>query len=215
LTADLKAKGLEIIFVSSDRDAASFQEYYATMPWLAIPRGDPRKEKLSKLFGVQGIPAFALVDAATGKTINANARGKVTADPTGEDFPFHPKPLIDMVAEGPGDINEETTLCVMMEGCDADVQSRAMAALEPIAAAAKAAEEEVGFLYASTVGGPTEQIRKLAKIGEPSSAPQMVLFDIPDNGGYYVSPATEITATTVTDFLSAYKAGSLERKQLG
>ena len=29
---DLKAKGLEIIFVSSDRDQKSFMEYYGEMP---------------------------------------------------------------------------------------------------------------------------------------------------------------------------------------
>jgi thiol-disulfide isomerase/thioredoxin len=29
--------GLEIVFVSSDRDSSSFQQYFGTMPWLAIP----------------------------------------------------------------------------------------------------------------------------------------------------------------------------------
>ena len=29
--------GLEIVFVSSDRDPSSFQQYFSTMPWLAIP----------------------------------------------------------------------------------------------------------------------------------------------------------------------------------
>ena len=29
--------GLEIIFVSSDRDLNSFQNYFGTMPWKAIP----------------------------------------------------------------------------------------------------------------------------------------------------------------------------------
>ena len=33
---DLKAKGLEVIFVSSDRDEASFMEYFGEMPWLAL-----------------------------------------------------------------------------------------------------------------------------------------------------------------------------------
>ena len=41
------------------------QEYYGTMPWLAIPNGDPRKGTLSKLFGVEGIPSFALVHPTT------------------------------------------------------------------------------------------------------------------------------------------------------
>jgi nucleoredoxin len=45
-------KQLEIIFVSSDRDMGQFQEYFATMPWLAIPPGDKRKAALSTLYAV-------------------------------------------------------------------------------------------------------------------------------------------------------------------
>jgi len=213
-TNHLKAKGLEIIFVSSDKSPKEFQEYYGTMPWLAIPNGDERKNKLSKLFGVQGIPTFAIVDAETGETINANARGKVSADPEGHEFPFPPKPLNDMVAEGPGDINEEATLCVMMEGCDKATQDSAIAVLSQIAAEYKEKEMEIGFVYATQKGGPTPQVRSLAKAGEPTATPQLILFDIPDDGGYYVSPATEVTPDTVKGFLEAYKAGSLERKQL-
>ena len=33
---DLKPKGLEVIFVSSDKDEAAFKEYYESMPWLAL-----------------------------------------------------------------------------------------------------------------------------------------------------------------------------------
>merc|ERR1719408_353863 len=211
----LQAKGLEVIFVSSDKDTKSFTDYFGTMPWLAIPHGDPRKGKLSKLFSVQGIPTFVLVDAQTGAVINSNARGKVMSDPTGADFPFRPKPLNDMVAEGPGDINEETTLCCMIEGCDAAVSSAALQVLEPIAAAYRERGEEIGFLYANESDGPAPQIRELTKIGKPTAAPKLVLLDIPDNGGFYVSSATEVTAATVNAFLDAYKKGELERQQLG
>jgi len=213
--AHLKAKQLEVIFVSSDKDAKSFQEYFATMPWLAIPNGDARKGKLSKYFEVEGIPTFVLLDAATGETITTKARANVSIDPEGAEFPWFPKPLSDMVAEGPGDINDTLTLCVLMEGCEPAVVDAAKKALEPLAKAAKDKKEEICFLYASTVGGPTEQIRKLTKVGSPIATPQMVLMDIPDNGGFYVSPATEVTADTVTGFLEAYKAGGLQRLQLG
>ena len=30
-------KKIEIVFVSSDRDDNSYNEYYAKMPWLALP----------------------------------------------------------------------------------------------------------------------------------------------------------------------------------
>ena len=42
---DLKAKGLEVVFVSSDRDEASFKEYFGEMPWLALDFSD-RKLKV-------------------------------------------------------------------------------------------------------------------------------------------------------------------------
>ena len=49
---------------------------------------------------------------------------------------------------------------------------------------------------------------------DPTYTPQLVLLDIPDNGGYYTSPATEVTAETITGFLEAYKAKALDRQQL-
>ena len=77
----LKAAGkkLSVVFCSSDRDQKQFQEYFGSMPadWYAVPPGDKRKEQLSTLFEVQGIPSLVILDAATGETINANARGMV------------------------------------------------------------------------------------------------------------------------------------------
>jgi hypothetical protein len=43
----------------------------------------------------------------------------------------------------------------------------------------------------------------------------MLLLDIPDEGGYYVSAETTVTLDTVANFLDAHKKGDLERKQLG
>jgi len=209
----LKAKGLEIVFVSSDKSQKEFLEYYGTMPWLAIPQGDKRKSQLSKRFGVEGIPSFVIVDAATGETINANARGKVSSDPTGAEFPWVPQPLVNM-DDGPDGINEEASLCVMLEGCDEKTTAAAKAVLMPLAEKAKAAKTEMLWFYAPSADGVAGRIRELTKLGAPTAAPAMILLDIPDEGGYYVSPATEITEETVTGFLDAYKAKALERKQL-
>jgi len=213
----LKAKKLEIIFVSSDKSPAEFKEYYAEMPWLAIPNGDKRKDTLSSRFGVQGIPTFVLIDGETGETISDNARGKVASDPTGAEFPWFPKALVDM-EDGPEGINESPSLCVLMEGCDAAVVAAATKALEPMAEAAKAVAkaggDEMLFFYASK-GGVSDKVRALTKMGSPLGTPQIVLLDIPDDGGYYVSPAQEVTADTVGSFLQSYAAGALDRQQLG
>ena len=53
----LKEKGVnvEFIFVSSDRSKESFEEYFATMPFLAIPYEDQEtRNNLSKHFEVEG-----------------------------------------------------------------------------------------------------------------------------------------------------------------
>lgn len=105
--------------------------------------------------------------------------------------------------------------CVLLDGCSEDVKKAAKAVLEPIAEASKAKGDDLVFFYAPTAEGPVEQVRKLTKLESSTGKPQMLLLDIPDSGGYYVSPADTVTADTVDGFIAAYKAKGLERKQLG
>ncbi|CAF1255226.1 unnamed protein product [Rotaria sordida] len=54
----------EIVFVSSDKDDKSFNEYFQTMPWKAIPFSDrDRKTNLSEKFKVDGIPTLVVLSA--------------------------------------------------------------------------------------------------------------------------------------------------------
>ena len=39
LKEEFPTHGLEIVFVSSDRDFGGFQQYFAAMPWKAVPFG--------------------------------------------------------------------------------------------------------------------------------------------------------------------------------
>ncbi|XP_022753219.1 probable nucleoredoxin 2 isoform X3 [Durio zibethinus] len=67
----LEEKGgedFEIVFVSNDRDQSSFDSYFATMPWLALPFGDPTVKSLAKYFDVQGNPCLIII-GPDGKTI--------------------------------------------------------------------------------------------------------------------------------------------------
>jgi len=93
----LKAKDLEVIFVSSDRDEDAFKEYFGEMPWAALPYADREaNDKLNKKFKVQGIPTFVLLNK-DGSIISDNARGKVQSDPEGTNFPWIPKPLSQLL----------------------------------------------------------------------------------------------------------------------
>jgi len=211
----LKAKNLEVIFVSSDRDAASFQGYFGEMPWLAIPNGDPRVRTLSTRFNVEGIPSFVLVDGETGETISDNARAGVSSDPTGAEFPWRPKPLNTL--DNPDGINDEPALIVLLENCDDASTAAAKEVLMPMAEASKAGKEELLWFYAPKAGDIAQKVRDLTKLGPAGTAPQMILLDIPDEGGYYVAADGPITTEAVSKFLADWKEKSpaLERKQLG
>merc|ERR1719409_577581 len=91
------AKGLEVVFVSSDRDEPSFKSYFGEeRPWLALPySARDIKAKLSKKYKVSGIPSFVVLDGETGATITTDGRECVGEDPTGKDFPWKPPSFWD------------------------------------------------------------------------------------------------------------------------
>ncbi|XP_057949039.1 probable nucleoredoxin 1 [Malania oleifera] len=72
---DIKAKNeaFEVIFISSDHDQSSFDEFFSTMPWLALPFGDVRGPSLQRRFKIGGIPA-AIAIGASGRTVTKEAR---------------------------------------------------------------------------------------------------------------------------------------------
>nr|TKR84445.1 putative nucleoredoxin 1 isoform X1 [Populus alba] len=98
----IKGKGnaFEVIFISSDSDQSTFDEFYSEMPWLALPFGDERKQILSRKFKIKGIPA-AVAIGPSGRTITKEARMHLTA--YGADaFPFteeHLKQLEEEIEE--------------------------------------------------------------------------------------------------------------------
>ncbi|KAF3431255.1 hypothetical protein FNV43_RR25985 [Rhamnella rubrinervis] len=93
---DIKAKddAFEVIFISSDRDQASFDEFFSSMPWLAIPFGDERKKTLQKKFKVQGIPAVIAI-GPSGRTVNRDARDIITIHGAAA-YPFTEEQLKDV-----------------------------------------------------------------------------------------------------------------------
>eukprot|EP00966_Prymnesium_polylepis_P194937 4518686-Prymnesium_polylepis.1 len=71
------------------------------------------------------------------------------------------------------------------------------------------------FFSAKSSEGAVPQVRKLTDVNEASDKPQMVLIDIPDDGGFYVAEPAGLTAESLGAFVDAYKQGVLKRKQLG
>ncbi|KAL9666267.1 hypothetical protein QQ045_000593 [Rhodiola kirilowii] len=92
-----KNEAIEVIFISSDRDQSSFDDYFAQMPWLALPFGDERKAFLSRKFKVSGIPMLVAI-GPTGKTITTEARDLIMLH--GADaYPFTEEHLKQMEAK--------------------------------------------------------------------------------------------------------------------
>jgi len=93
-------KSFEIVFISSDRDEAAFASYHAEMPFLALPFAERDvKKALSKRFKVSGIPSLILLDGATGAVLSKDGRRIIDSDPAGENFPWKPKTLEDIMGD--------------------------------------------------------------------------------------------------------------------
>jgi nucleoredoxin len=220
---DLKAKDFEIVFVSSDRDEPSFKEYFGEQPWLALDYGDRKgKEQLSQLFGVKGIPSLTIIDK-DGSVITNEGRAALSSDPTGSEFPWYPKPVKNLKG-GPGDINEVPTLVAFCETSDEPTKRAIEEALEPLArkyideAKAKGDGPELAFLMVTESGDLAGRIRSMLELPEVGTAtslpPQLMIIDIPDNGGYYKGPQGEITPDVVQKLVQDYSGKLLTREQL-
>jgi nucleoredoxin len=89
-------KNFEVVFVSSDSSQEQFDEYFAEMPWLALPYAErERKGELSSEFSVSGIPMLLLF-SPDGELYESAGRAKVSAAPAG--FPWLPKSFAEALA---------------------------------------------------------------------------------------------------------------------
>ena len=108
------------------------------MPWKALPWDDCRKDELFDLFKVSGIPSLIIVDPSSGAMISKNGQASVLADPSGMDFPWHPKALNELDSGFVDVINcEPVVICF-------DTSQTTRAVLAQVAEAAVAADRAVG-----------------------------------------------------------------------
>merc|ERR1711907_19428 len=161
--------------------------------------------------------------------INSNARGKVSSGVQMVLAQGWAPPAVGNLAEGPEaagtDINECPSIVAMCEGADATVQKSIQETLEPLAKKyieeAKTTGDDPKYIFLiAKGGGPMEQLKALTKkdagdaIAAAGTKPVMLLFDIPDNGGFYVSSTTDISSASVEAFLRSKEDGEVQRMQL-
>ncbi|PIA61944.1 hypothetical protein AQUCO_00200143v1 [Aquilegia coerulea] len=98
---EIKAKddAFEVVFISSDHDKSSFQEFFSSMPWLALPFGDERKSSLSRTFKIRGIPTVIAL-GPSGKTVRTDARQIIMVYGANA-YPFTDERLMEMAKEWP------------------------------------------------------------------------------------------------------------------
>ena len=97
-----KGKKFEVIWISRDRTAEEFVEYYQKMPWLAITI-DNLNEKLSSLaqmYQLKGIPHLVIIDGEDGSIITLDGRTMVLKDKYGLEFPWRPRTLMNLLPKG-------------------------------------------------------------------------------------------------------------------
>ncbi|MQL79582.1 hypothetical protein Taro_012007, partial [Colocasia esculenta] len=96
---EIKAKdsAFEVIFISSDEDQSSFDDFFASMPWLALPYGDKRKKSLSRRFKIHGIPALVVI-GPSGRTVTKEGREMVAAYGSAA-YPFTDERMKELEAE--------------------------------------------------------------------------------------------------------------------
>jgi nucleoredoxin len=203
---------MEIIFLSSDKDEKSFDDYFKEMPWLALPYAKrAEKELLSDTFGVRGIPSFVVL-RPDGTVLSTDGRSKVMSDPKGENLPdgWLPQPFND-VNDDPSPLNEEQ--CAILFGTSpGPMQVVKVVAQEFYNAAGRDLDEMPVKFFNAPPGSVTEQLRKLTGIVND----KLVLLDIPSDGAFFVcdAEASNLTEAGVKEFIESARSGKIERKQL-
>lgn len=216
-TKDLAAKGLEVIFISSDRDEAAFADYFKEMPWLAMDFAQRElKSDISDAFGVEGIPSLVILDTEL-NVINKEGRAAVSSDPEGKELPWFPKPVGNLKG-GPGNINEIPLVIAFCEGSSAEEQKGIEAVLTPFGEECmKKAKEtdddpELEFTMATEGDGLVNQLKGM--MGLEGKDKKLALVDVPAGMKYHLVSGDSIDTSTVQKLLADYKAGSLDMKDL-
>ena len=215
----LKDQGanLEVIFISSDHDEGSHDNYRRQMPWLSLPYEErERKAQLSSMFDVTGVPTLVLLDPQ-GRVINRNARPMVER---GLEFPWAAKlvPEVDSPDEWPGNPAETPTLVLLAERAGGvweklDAQLTALAK-EGAAAAPEGSPPAMLFMVSKDARGVGGIIRRMARLGEPGPRPVAVLLDLARDGSFYVYDG-DCTADNLRAFCASFKSGGLQPRKGG
>ncbi|GFO43103.1 nucleoredoxin-like [Plakobranchus ocellatus] len=201
-----QGQSFQVIMISADRSEESFQRHVAGVPWPTVPFEDPRNQTIKTHLGVDGIPMLVLVDSATGVTITMQGRQALTQDPQCLEFPWHPKPIEDLIPLVSVAINERACVILFTDGTDGGLeQGRSVLT----AAANKEIEKgEVRDLLFFIAGEDefSENVRDFADLDD--TCPLLVILDSPEQN-VYVCPEVKLSPQIASQFVDSFLQGEL------
>jgi nucleoredoxin len=217
-------KDFEVVFVSSDRDQAGFDEYFKEMPWKAIPFKDAAERgSIEEKYGVEGIPALVVLQ--DGKMCNPSAVGAIRnaggddfdASKCAAEFPWKQKAVQELSMGTADNLNECPCLILFQDKEIAEDVQKTNASFMQTAAEAELENALSGKqrkMAYYTHNGPHERITEMMQkmMTELAKENKMVILHFGGQGAYYVAdlPTSE---DDVTKFVADFHAGKLERKQ--
>ncbi|XP_031824598.1 nucleoredoxin [Sarcophilus harrisii] len=205
----------EIIFAPLTRALSQVRgpfQYFSEMPWLAVPYADEaRRSRLNRLYGIQGIPTLIVLDPQ-GEMITRQGRVEVLNDEDCREFPWHPKPVLELSDSNAVQLNEGPCLVLFVDSEDDGESDAAKQLIQPIAekiiAKYKAKEEEAPLLF--FVAGEddmTDSLRDYTNL--PEAAPLLTILDMSARAKY-VMDVEEITPVIVEAFVNDFLAEKLK-----
>lgn len=211
----------EVVFVSSDKDEASFKEYLGEMPWPALPLSHKDvKTALSKKFDVQGIPTMVLLvknDSGAFELEVPDLRSKIESDP--DNFPWPPTPCqsLDDVVDA---VNEFPTVIAFVDKLTDEAASHAVeAAMDEVAGeyfVGGKLSDAIRFAVAGEDDDATDQVRQFVGAAKDKDGPKAVritLVDVQKQGKAVVhAPESDAlpTAADIRAFVQKYLAGDVQ-----
>eukprot|EP00743_Colponemidia_sp_Colp-15_P010000 GILK01010975.1.p1 GENE.GILK01010975.1~~GILK01010975.1.p1 ORF type:complete len:423 (-),score=63.79 GILK01010975.1:338-1606(-) len=213
-----EGRGIEVLFVSLDRDNSGYDEFVRDMPWLALPFGDARTDHLLRRYHPQGLPTVVVLDP-NGHTITSNGRLMVTVDGEGREFPWWPKSLAELNELCVDSLSESVCFVTFMDGVAVADRQLLIQRLQTVADKYQEIfngavdSQKILFLYGLD-HSLVHQVREF--LGITVASPVTAIFDIRNQLKSVWSPpdnsVTALTVSAITEFVESYRSGTSVRE---
>ena len=92
------SEDFEIVFCSMDAFECEYTHYCKTMPWWCLSFQSPVASRLTTFYKADGIPSLVVIDR-NGQLITRDAVSQVACDPSGANFPWRPRAMVDLLPD--------------------------------------------------------------------------------------------------------------------